>query len=83
MNIWSTLKFCPTIREGQVMRGRGEKSSTILKIIVVVRLVFLQETHSTKRHENLWKYQWHGDMIFSHDMEHLEAGVSVLLFDTM
>ena len=29
-------------------------------------LVFLQETHSTKKHENLWKYQWHGDMIFSH-----------------
>ena len=29
-------------------------------------MVFLQETHSTKRHKNLWKYQWHGDMIFSH-----------------
>ena len=29
-------------------------------------VVFLQETHSTKKHENLWKYQWHGDMIFSH-----------------
>ena len=28
--------------------------------------MFLQETHSTKKHENLWKYQWHGDIIFSH-----------------
>ena len=28
--------------------------------------VFLQETYSTKKHENLWKYQWHGDMTFSH-----------------
>ena len=27
-------------------------------------VVFLQETHSTKKYENLWKYQWHGDMIF-------------------
>ena len=29
-------------------------------------IVFLQETHSTNRNENLWKFQWHGDMIFSH-----------------
>ena len=27
--------------------------------------MLLQETHSTKKHENLWKYQWH-DVIFSH-----------------
>ena len=26
----------------------------------------MQEKHSIKKHENLWKYQWHGDMIFSH-----------------
>ena len=37
--------------------------------------MFLQETHSTKKHENLRKYQWHGDMILA--MEHLEVGVSV------
>ena len=29
-------------------------------------VVLFQETHSTKKVENLWKYQWHGDMIFSH-----------------
>ena len=29
-------------------------------------VVLFQETHSTKKVENLWRYQWHGDMIFSH-----------------
>ena len=29
-------------------------------------IIFLQETHSTKQVENLWRQQWHGDMIFSH-----------------
>ena len=29
-------------------------------------IIFLQETHSTQNIENLWRYQWHGDMIFSH-----------------
>ena len=29
-------------------------------------VVFLQEKNSTKKHKTLWKYQWHGDMIFSH-----------------
>ena len=29
-------------------------------------IIFLQETHSTKQVENLWRHQWHGDMIFSH-----------------
>ena len=28
-------------------------------------VMFLQDTHSTKKHENVWKYQWHGDTIFS------------------
>ena len=31
-------------------------------------IIFLQETHSTQKVENLWRYQWHGDMIFSHGM---------------
>ena len=29
-------------------------------------IIFLQETHSTQKVENLWRYQWHGDTIFSH-----------------
>ena len=29
-------------------------------------VVLFQETHSTKKVENLWKYQCHEDMIFSH-----------------
>ena len=29
-------------------------------------IIFLQETHSTQKVENLCRYQWHGDMIFSH-----------------
>ena len=31
-------------------------------------IIFLQETHSTQKVENLWRYQWHGDMIFSRGM---------------
>ena len=26
-------------------------------------IIFLQETHSTNEVENLWRHQWHGDMI--------------------
>ena len=29
-------------------------------------IILLQETHSIQKVENLWCYQWHGDMIFSH-----------------
>ena len=29
-------------------------------------IVCLQETHSTKKDLLLWKYQWHGNMIFIH-----------------
>ena len=29
-------------------------------------IVCSQETHSTKKDVLLWKYQWHGDMIFTH-----------------
>ena len=29
-------------------------------------VVCLQETHSTKKDVLMWKYQWHGDIIFSH-----------------
>ena len=29
-------------------------------------VIFLQETHSTKKDEMLWKLQWHGNIIFSH-----------------
>ena len=38
--------------------------------------IFLQETHSTQKFENLWCYQWHGDMIFSHGTSG-SRGVSV------
>ena len=42
--------------------------------------MFLQETLSAEKHEDLWKHQWHGDMIFSHGTS--GSGVSVLLLDT-
>ena len=29
-------------------------------------IIFLQETHSSKKVVNVWKSQWHGDIIFSH-----------------
>ena len=29
-------------------------------------IVCLQETHSTRKDVLLWKYQWHGNMIFSY-----------------
>ena len=29
-------------------------------------VIFLWETHSTKKDEMLWKLQWHGNIIFSH-----------------
>ena len=53
-------------------RGLGDKRKQ-RKIFNYVKkhtsgkaVVLFQETHSTKKVENLWKYQWHGDMIFSH-----------------
>ena len=52
-------------------RGIGDKAkrkrySTILKEYFRQINNFLQETHSTKEVENLWRHQWHGGMIFSH-----------------
>ena len=54
------------------MRGLGDERKR-RKIFNYIKkhtsgkaVVFLQERHSTKKHENLWKYQWHGDMILSH-----------------
>ena len=29
-------------------------------------IIFLQKTHATSKIEKLYKYQWHGNMIFSH-----------------
>ena len=29
-------------------------------------IIFLQETHSTKKDEMLWKLQWHRNIIFNH-----------------
>ena len=38
-------------------------------------IIFLQETHSTAEIE--WKYQWKGDMFFSHGSNH-SKGVLIL-----
>ena len=56
------------------MREREGKSSTTLKVSNNITaktgkaVVFLQETHCTKKYENLLKYQRCGDMILSHGM---------------
>ena len=54
------------------MRGLGDERKR-RKIINYIKnhtsgkaVVFLQKTHSTKKHENVRTCQWHGDMIFSH-----------------
>ena len=45
-------------------------------------ICFLQETHSTKEVEIIWKKQWKGDMFFSHGSSH-SKGVLVLLGDNL
>ena len=40
-------------------------------------IIFLQETYSTAEIENEWKYQWKGDMFFSHGSNH-SKGVLIL-----
>ena len=29
-------------------------------------IIFIQESHSDKNSENLWRYQWRGEIYFSH-----------------
>ena len=54
------------------IRGIGDKAKRKKTFNFIKRnsssksIIFLQETHSTKQVENLWRHQWHGDMIFSH-----------------
>lgn len=38
-------------------------------------IVLLQETHSVKKNEKVWKNEWGGDIVFSHYIIH-EPGVS-------
>ena len=63
------------------MRGRGEKSSTILKNILVARLWCFCKRHtapkSMKTYGNI-----SGMVILFLAVEHLEVGVSVLPLDT-
>ena len=40
-------------------------------------IIFLQETYSTTEIENEWRYQWKGDMFFSHGSNH-SKGVLIL-----
>ena len=40
-------------------------------------IIFLQETHSTKDTENIWKTQWGGQILFSHGKSN-SSGVAVL-----
>lgn len=42
-------------------------------------IVMLQETHSTKDIENVWKSEWAGDIFFSHDTGFGRAGIAALI----
>ena len=44
-------------------------------------IVLFQETYSTKKVKNLWKYQWHGDMIFSHGTSGARGVCSAFRYD--
>ena len=48
------------------MNEKDENLNYIKKNTSGKSVILLQETHSTQKVENLWCYQWHGDMIFSH-----------------
>ena len=61
-----TSKFYLIMFRGWVKRKRGKKSLIIKKHTSSNAIIFLQETHSTKKDEMLWKLQWHGNIIFSH-----------------
>ena len=41
-------------------------------------IVCLQETHSSKKDVLLWKYQWHGNMFFSHGSSNKKGYLSLL-----
>lgn len=41
-------------------------------------IIFLQETYSTPEVENVWKYQWRGELFFGHGSEH-SRGVLTLV----
>ena len=47
-------------------RKRKKLFNYIRKHMSSNTIVCLQETHSTKKDVLLWKYQWHGNMIFSY-----------------
>ena len=44
-------------------------------------VVLFQETHSTRKVENLWKYQRHRDMIFSHGTSGARGGYIAFRYD--
>lgn len=41
-------------------------------------IIFLQETYGTPEVENVWKYQWRGELFFGHGSEH-SRGVLTLV----
>ena len=47
---------------------RKEKrfSITLKKKSSTKAIIFIQESHSDKNSENLWRYQWRGEIYFSH-----------------
>ena len=48
------------------MKRKGRKYLIILRrILQAIQLIFSQETYTTSKIEKLYKYQWHGNMIFS------------------
>ena len=76
-----TSKFYLIMFGGWVMRKRGKKVFHYIKKHTSSNaVIFLQETHSTKKDEMLWKLQWHGNIIFSHGSSNKK--VFLLLLDT-
>ena len=47
-------------------KSKRERVFTYLKDKLKHGFVFLQETHSVEKLEKEWKYQWGGDIYFSH-----------------
>ena len=41
-------------------------------------IIFLQESHSDRKSEKLWKSQWNGEILFSHGTTH-SCGVMTLI----
>ena len=55
------------------MSEKDKNSLTVSKVTLSGKSVIcFQESHNTQKIENLWRYQWHCDMIFSHGTQTVE-----------